>query len=94
MNMNFPASHRVFLLFLLSLISTVQIAKPPKYSNDFMYIGVGAHNFGVGNAVVANVSDVTAGYWNPAGLIFSLVLCTTNIFLVWQNLITQELHFP
>ncbi|MBK8353054.1 MAG: PorV/PorQ family protein [Saprospirales bacterium] len=68
MNMNFPASHRVFLLFLLSLISTVQIAKPPKYSNDFMYIGVGAHNFGVGNAVVANVSDVTAGYWNPAGL--------------------------
>lgn len=33
-----------------------------------MYIGVGAHNFGVGNAVVASTNDITAGYWNPAGL--------------------------
>jgi hypothetical protein len=34
-----------------------------------MYIGVGAHNFGLGNAVVASTNDVTAGYWNPAGLV-------------------------
>ncbi|HOU46402.1 MAG TPA: PorV/PorQ family protein [Chitinophagales bacterium] len=34
-----------------------------------MYIGIGAHNFGKGNAVVASTNDVTAGYWNPAGLV-------------------------
>lgn len=39
-----------------------------KYSNDFLQIGVGARAAGMGNAQVANVSDVTAGYWNPAGL--------------------------
>lgn len=44
-------------------------AQPPKYSNDFMYIGVGAQNFGMGNAVVATTNDLTAGYWNPAGLV-------------------------
>ncbi|HNI32138.1 MAG TPA: PorV/PorQ family protein [Chitinophagales bacterium] len=45
------------------------VAEPPKYSNDFMYIGVGAHNFGKANAVVATTDDITAGYWNPAGLV-------------------------
>ncbi|MFN8282184.1 MAG: PorV/PorQ family protein [Chitinophagales bacterium] len=68
MNMNFPVKLSVTLLFLLNIISISQYAKPPKYSNDFMYIGVGAHNFGVGNAVVASTNDITAGYWNPAGL--------------------------
>lgn len=58
-------------LLFLTLLTVFRIlpADPPKYSNDFMYIGVGAHNFGVGNAVVASTSDVTAGYWNPAGLV-------------------------
>ena len=56
----------IFILLLLS--ATVSFSGPPKYSNDFMYIGVGAHNFGMGNAVVASTDDVTAGYWNPAGL--------------------------
>ena len=40
----------------------------PKYSNEFLSIGVGASAFGMSNAVVAGVDDVTAGYWNPAGL--------------------------
>ena len=39
-----------------------------KYSNEFLTIGVGARPQGMGNAVVAGISDVTAGYWNPAGL--------------------------
>lgn len=39
-----------------------------KYSNEFMSIGVDARAQGMGKSVVANVSDVTAGYWNPAGL--------------------------
>jgi hypothetical protein len=40
----------------------------PKYSNEFLQIGVGARALGLGNALVAGVDDVTAGYWNPAGL--------------------------
>ena len=39
-----------------------------KYSNDFMAIGVGANSLAMANSVVASVNDVTAGYWNPAGL--------------------------
>jgi hypothetical protein len=39
-----------------------------KFSNDFLAIGVGARAQGMGNAQVSIVNDLTAGYWNPAGL--------------------------
>lgn len=40
----------------------------PKYSNEFLSIGIGADALGLGNAVVANTGNVMSGYWNPAGL--------------------------
>jgi len=40
-----------------------------KYSNEFMNIGVDAASLGMSGVVTASVSDVTSGYWNPAGLI-------------------------
>ncbi|PIE86619.1 MAG: hypothetical protein CSA03_04460 [Bacteroidetes bacterium] len=40
----------------------------PKYSNEFLAIGVGADALGVGNAFVAQTDGVSSGYWNPAGL--------------------------
>lgn len=40
----------------------------PKYSNEFLSIGIGADALGLGNAVVGQTSGVNAGYWNPAGL--------------------------
>lgn len=40
----------------------------PKYSNEFLNIGSGAAAMGMANVQVAFVNDVTAGYWNPAGL--------------------------
>lgn len=58
-----------FLCVACSLPSITMAQLIPKYSNDFMYIGVGAHNFGMANAVVASTNDITAGYWNPAGLV-------------------------
>ncbi len=41
----------------------------PKYSNEFLSIGVGARALGLSNSVVSNVSDGTSAYWNPAGLL-------------------------
>lgn len=41
----------------------------PKYSNEFLNIGVGARAQGMSLAQVAMVNDVTSGYWNPAGLV-------------------------
>ena len=38
------------------------------YTNDFLNIGVGARGLGMGNAQVASVEDVYAGFYNPAGL--------------------------
>lgn len=40
----------------------------PKYSNEFLNIGVGADALGLGNAVIANTGSAYSGYWNPAGL--------------------------
>ena len=40
-----------------------------KYSNEFLNIGAGARGLAMGGAQVATVSDGTAGYWNPAGLV-------------------------
>ena len=41
----------------------------PKYSNEFLQIGVGARSLGMSNSVVASTKDITSGYWNPAGLL-------------------------
>lgn len=40
-----------------------------KYSNEFLAIGVGGRALGMSNSCVATISDVTSGYWNPAGLL-------------------------
>ncbi|MFK7922156.1 MAG: hypothetical protein AB8H47_09375 [Bacteroidia bacterium] len=50
------------------IVEPSQETNAPKYSNEFLRIGVGARAFGMGNAQVAIADDVTAGYWNPAGL--------------------------
>lgn len=43
--------------------------KTPKYSNEFLNIGVGARALAMSNSIIASSDDVTAGYWNPVGLI-------------------------
>ena len=40
----------------------------PKYSNEFLSIGMGARALGMGGAQVAATHDVTSAYWNPAAL--------------------------
>lgn len=39
-----------------------------KYAGEFLALGVGARPLGLGGAYVALAGDVSAGYWNPAGL--------------------------
>ena len=63
-----------FSALLLTFITLTQLSfgqdgtLAPKYSNEFLSIGVGADALGMGNAVAAQTGNVNSGYWNPAGL--------------------------
>ncbi|MCC7232383.1 MAG: PorV/PorQ family protein [Bacteroidia bacterium] len=50
------------------LITSGAFAQAPKYSNEFLSIGVGGRPMGMSGAVAATVNDATAAIWNPAGL--------------------------
>jgi hypothetical protein len=54
--------------FCTSYLTAQDGTVAPKYSNEFLSIGVGADALGLANSVVAQTSSVTSGYWNPAGL--------------------------
>ena len=58
----------ILILLGAVLIPAGLFAEVPKYSNEFLSIGLGARAFGMSHAVIATSQDVTAGYWNPAGL--------------------------
>lgn len=59
-----------FLIIGLILSTTASFAQltAPKYSNEFLNIGVGARALAMSNTSVSFANDVTAGFWNPAGL--------------------------
>ncbi|MFT6849374.1 MAG: hypothetical protein ACJATA_000169 [Sphingobacteriales bacterium] len=58
------------LLFLSCLLvsGSQGFSQSVKYSNEFLNIGVGARAQGLSKATVASNSDVSSGFWNPAGL--------------------------
>ena len=58
-----------FTVGIFSFLSSLGQISAPKYSNEFLSIGVGARALGMSNSVVSNVSDGTAAYWNPSGLL-------------------------
>ncbi len=61
-------------ILCLILVQTAAIynakAQIRVYSNEFLNIGVDAASLSMGNSVIANISGVNSGYWNPAGLPF------------------------
>jgi hypothetical protein len=56
----------MFLMMVLPLTAFSQTFG--KYAGEFMAIGIGGRALGLGSAYSALANDVTAGYWNPAGL--------------------------
>lgn len=60
---------RIFVLLLVcSSTEQTKAQAIPKYSNEFLSIGVGARSLAMSKAVVASTNDVYAGFWNPASL--------------------------
>jgi hypothetical protein len=58
-------------IILVVLFTGIQINSQTvisKYAGEFMAIGIGGRPLGMGGAYVAVANDVTAGYYNPAGL--------------------------
>jgi len=57
----------LLFLFLFSSLNYAQ-SSLAKYGNDFLSTGAGARALGMGSAHSSLTSDVTAAYWNVAGL--------------------------
>lgn len=57
----------IFLL-LIGFTFNATAASKAKYAGEFIAIGVGGRALGLGGAYSAIADDITAGYWNPAGL--------------------------
>lgn len=57
------------LLFLLHTQLVQAQIETPKYSNEFLTLGVGGRALGMSGAQTAITQDVTSAYWNPAGLL-------------------------
>jgi hypothetical protein len=63
----------LFSLVVLASNTSLSFAGTPttrKYAGEFLNLGAGGQSLGMGGAFVAVTRDVTAGYWNPAGLAF------------------------
>ncbi len=56
------------VVMMLALSIPAMAGGIAKYAGEFISLGVGGRALGMGGAFVALANDVTAGYWNPAGL--------------------------
>jgi len=64
--MNCQKFFSCFFVCFSFIITNAQVAT--KYSNEFLNLGVGARGLAMSNTMVSLANDVTAAYWNPAGL--------------------------
>ncbi len=59
---------KYFYLIVLLVLSYSLLAQAPKFSNEFLSLGIGARAHGMGTVHAALSNDHTSTYWNPAGL--------------------------
>lgn len=59
----------IFSIFFITPFSINAQTTISKFAGEFLAIGVGGRAMGLGGAYTALANDVTAGYYNPAGLI-------------------------
>lgn len=59
---------RTLWTLLLIFAASAIFGQTAKYSNEFLSLGLGARGLAMGNTMTAIADDVTAAYWNPAGL--------------------------
>ena len=67
--MKFLKNYYLIFIAICSFFADFSFSQAPKYSNEFLAIGVGGRALGMSNSCVATTGDVTSGYWNPAGLL-------------------------
>jgi len=59
---------KYMIMFFLISITVAEAGGFKKYAGEFLYLGAGSRAQGLAGAYTAVANDVTAGYWNPAGL--------------------------
>jgi hypothetical protein len=59
---------KFFRLLIIILFFQTAYAQAPKFSNDFLNIGVGARGLAMAGAAGSHTTSIQSGYWNPAGL--------------------------
>lgn len=60
----------VLTLLIAFALPAVSATATEKYAGEFLRVGAGARALGMGGAFIAVSDDATAGYWNPAGLVY------------------------
>ncbi|MBQ4434322.1 MAG: hypothetical protein II894_09225, partial [Bacteroidales bacterium] len=58
----------IVLAVIFSLTMACAFGQTAKYSNEFLSLGLGARGLAMANTMTSIADDVTAAYWNPAGL--------------------------
>lgn len=56
------------ILFAWAIPANAQFNKAGRTALQFLKIGVGARQAGLGEAVIANMNDVNSTFWNPAAI--------------------------